>query len=252
MNQLEAAFATSLLSPELAPPRGLVAPPGAGIARRFAVYRNNVVAGLVRALESRFPVVAKLVGDAFFKAMAQSFAVANPPRSPMLFRYGEAFPSFIEDFAPVDGIPYLADVARLELARGRAYYAADARPLPPTAFSSLPQEALGATTLILHPSVELLTSTFPIISIWQAHRGGERPVLSTWEPEAALVVRPELDVELHRLPPGGFAFIAALAGRASFTKAATMAAKEVPDFDPVQNLALLIDARIGVDLAAVR
>jgi hypothetical protein len=38
--------------------------------RRFAVYRNNVAAGLANALAARFPVVKRLVGDEFFRAMA--------------------------------------------------------------------------------------------------------------------------------------------------------------------------------------
>ncbi len=42
-------------------------PPFATPARRFAVYRNNVAVGLIRALEARFPVTRRLVGDAFFR-----------------------------------------------------------------------------------------------------------------------------------------------------------------------------------------
>ena len=46
-------------------------------ARRFAVYRNNVAAGLIRALEARFPVTRRLVGDDFFRAMAGGFVAAR-------------------------------------------------------------------------------------------------------------------------------------------------------------------------------
>lgn len=252
MDPHESEFAAALLAADLPPPRGLAVPRGASAARRFAVYRNNVVAGLIRALENRFRVVSRLVGAEFFRSMAEAFVRENPPRSPIMFRYGEAFPAFVEGFAPAAGVPYLADIARLELARGRAYYAADAAPLPAMAFGSLRDDVLELTTLILHPSVEILSSAFPVVSIWRAHQGNTSPGPVAWVPEAALVARPGLGVELHLLPPGGDVFIAALDGGASFARAATIATTEVPEFDPVRNLALLIDARIGVRLASAR
>jgi hypothetical protein len=39
------------------------------------------------------------------------------------------FPDFIEQFEPASSVPYLADVARLEMLRVRAFHAADADPL---------------------------------------------------------------------------------------------------------------------------
>jgi hypothetical protein len=63
------------------------------VARRFAVYRNNVQHGLTRALAARFPVVEALVGAEFFTAMARVFAAEAPPRDPVLLRWGDAFPA---------------------------------------------------------------------------------------------------------------------------------------------------------------
>ncbi len=36
--------------------------------------------------------------------------------------YGEKFPEFIDAFAPARPVPYLAAVARIEMARGLAYH----------------------------------------------------------------------------------------------------------------------------------
>mgnify|MGYP001390820627 CR=1 FL=1 len=46
-------FAAALLDAERAVPSGLVAWNGSDPARRFAIYRNNVVVSLVDALERR-------------------------------------------------------------------------------------------------------------------------------------------------------------------------------------------------------
>ena len=62
-------FGAAILDARRPPPRGLVGPDGAPSARRFAVYRNNVVVGLIETLKDAYPVVHRLVGAEFFRAM---------------------------------------------------------------------------------------------------------------------------------------------------------------------------------------
>ena len=64
------AFAHALLHPERAVPATIRGAARRGADRRFAVYRNNVITGLIDALAQRFPVVCRLVGEEFFRAMA--------------------------------------------------------------------------------------------------------------------------------------------------------------------------------------
>jgi hypothetical protein len=109
----EAALRTAILDPGAPTPAGLADGAGRPATRRFAVYRNNVVASLSEALEVAFPAIAKLVGNGFFRAMAGIFVRAHPPRSPLMMLYGAEFPDFLATFAPVAHLPYLADVARL-------------------------------------------------------------------------------------------------------------------------------------------
>jgi hypothetical protein len=111
-------------------PAGVTATAPDDLAQRFAVYRNNVTVGLVDALAARFPVIQRLVGVEFFRAVAREFARSHPPRSPLLFLWGEAFPDFLAALPSLADYPYMADVARIEVARGVAYHAADAMPLP--------------------------------------------------------------------------------------------------------------------------
>jgi len=92
-----ACFVAALLSADGAVPPGLVDAEASG---RFEIYRVNVVSGLVRALATRFPATERLVGGAFFAAMARAFLRAKPPTSPLLMTYGEAFPAFLRRYAP--------------------------------------------------------------------------------------------------------------------------------------------------------
>src|SRR5258708_8377668 len=127
----ETSFADALLNVNRPIPCGIMAHNAAVPARVFGVHRNNVTSGLVKALKSLFPVVEKIVGEEFFAAMARVFVMAQPPRSPLLAAYGDDFPQFVAAFEPAREIPYLADAARLEAARTRAYHAPHATPLRP-------------------------------------------------------------------------------------------------------------------------
>ena len=141
---LQRSFTQALLDPSTHVPGAIRGAMHHESEHRFAVHRNNVTVSLVAALAARFPVVERLVGEEFFRAMARAYVKREPPRSPVLLHYGATFPGFIEEFEPARTLAYLGDVARLELARGRAYHAADATPVGTEAFAACRASSLGA------------------------------------------------------------------------------------------------------------
>jgi hypothetical protein len=235
----QSAFASGLLDPERALPEGLTAHGGGVPAKRFAVYRNNVVVGLVEALRMRFPAVEKIVGEEFFAAMARVFVAAHPPRSPLLMHYGDDLAGFIAQFPPTGDLPYLPDVARLEAARTRAYHAADAAPVNAAALRALDPSLLPMLRVQLHPSVQIVRSPYPIVTIW-AMNSGEMALapIEAWHAQDALVVRPHSIVTVRSLPAGGAAFVLALEAGATLGAAAEQAM--CAGFDLTANLAGLI------------
>ena len=64
--------------------------------------------------------------------------------------------------------------------------------------------------------------------------------IETWIAEDALIVRPYLDVEVRLLPPGGAAFLRALAEGRSLGVAADAALADDAAFDLTGSLAALI------------
>ncbi|NTG47612.1 DUF2063 domain-containing protein [Agrobacterium rhizogenes] len=239
----QAEFATALLDTDRAVPEGLTAWNGPRPERRFGVYRNNVAVGLIGALASRFPVAEKIVGKDFFAAMAHEFVQLHPPRSPLLLAYGDDFADFVEIFEPAGDIDYLPDVIRLEAARGKAYHAGDAAPLDPVLLAAFEPERLASLAFTLHPSASILRSPFPMVTIWAMNAGEmELRPIDNWSGEDALVVRPEMTVEIHRLPAGGAVFLEVLAGRADLATAVEAAVATAPDFDLSANLAGVLAA----------
>jgi len=231
---IEADLHAGLFSDTL--PGDVISPAGDDIARRFAVYRNNVRHGLTEALRRRFLVIERIVGPAFFGAMAGPFIAAHPPATPVLLAWGEALPDFLDGFPPVAGLPYLGDVARLELARGRAYHAADAVPADP---GQLACADPGSLRLGLHPSVTLLASRHPILSIWGANQPDAAPGgLRLDASEQVMVARTADPAATHpvvvvALDPATHAVLAHLQAGRSLAEAAQAG-------DPTQALALLL------------
>ena len=216
--------------------------------RRFAVYRNTVAASLIEALAARFPVVQRLVGEDFFRAMARAYVAEEPPRSPLLFHYGKSFPDFIDGFASAAPLPYLADVARLEFARGLAYHAADAEPLAAAAFAALDSGRLAEFKVRLHPSVFIVSSAYPIISIWTANQAETVSPLRHRGREAALIARPFLEVTTRRLAPGTDGFLMALKAGSTSGEAVEAGHKASRNFSAAEALATLVGANIAIGL----
>ena len=241
-----ADLASALLEPDQPVPAGLAR------SDRFAVYRNNVVVGLVEALAAAYPAVQALVGERFFRAMAGVFVRAEPPTSPVLIHYGEGFPSFIESFEPARRLPFLPDVARLERLWLQAYHGPEAAPIPLDALARLPETALGDVRLQLHPTAGLVASRHPVASLWAANTGhGAHEAVDLARPETALVLRPQGGVEVHVLDQGAAAFVRALQGGQSLGAAADTALAADPAFRLATALGRLFatSAVVGLDLA---
>jgi hypothetical protein len=239
-----AAFAAALLSPNMAPPAGLIDWLGRPAPRRFDVYRNNVTLGLIRVLQAGFPVTQSLVGEAFFIAMAGEFVRANPPRSRIMMLYGDTFAPFIEGFPPAASLAYLPDVARLEQAIRQSYHARDAAPIDATTLANLDEGALLALRFTFAPAMGVLQSPWPIHAIWAAHMTrGNAPVMQA---EGVIILRPNFDPQPHVLPQGSYPVLAALIAGARLGDALTCAPRA---FDLGHLLGLLLSgaAITGVD-----
>jgi hypothetical protein len=229
----QAAFSAAILDPNLPMPEGLVGPDGLPSLRRFSVYRNNVVVGLINALKAAYPATCKIVGNEFFSAMARSFVAVSPPKTPIMLDYGAGFADFIAGFAPAAELPYLADVARIERGWVEAYHAADVSAFDPASLSHLPPEQFGQIRFVLAPSLRVLRSAFPALTIWRMNRadGEVVPVDFSSGGEDTLILRPGVEVEVRAMSPGTAAFLLGLRSGACVEQALRAAGQETEGFD---------------------
>ena len=234
-----AEFAAGLLHPEHVVP-SLVK---GQIERRYAVYRNNVTVGLIRALEANFPIVRKLLGEEYFAGFARDFAQVQPPQSPLMFQYGAAFPKVLDDDADLAGFPYLGDVARLEILWRESYHAADAPPLAGDTLANTDPDVMFGSRFTPHPAMRLIQSLFAVHTIFSTNTpGGEDQAVDPSQPQCVLVSRPHHDVAIHAITTEQFRFFLALKNGKTFGEALDLAADVNPDFDLSGTLALLLQS----------
>ncbi|HEX6978756.1 MAG TPA: DNA-binding domain-containing protein [Alphaproteobacteria bacterium] len=200
--------------------------------QRVQVYANHFRISLLETLASTFPVTRALVGEAFFAQTARAFIAAEQPVSPLLAQYGSGFPGFLAAQPDLGAHNYLPDVAAFEWALNVAYFAADVELLRP---EDLPDpDAAARLPLTLHPSVQRLSTPFPVSEIWQVHQP-DAPAIERIDMngggERLLIWRKEIDVCWRRLDPGEDCLLAELgAGQPLGSAAMAAAAHEAFDF----------------------
>ncbi len=226
---LQTEFASFLAGGRVESMAAMVAGDSIGAEARLRIYRHHVRHSLTTALAATFPTVQALVGESFFAGMARSFIEANMPEQPVLSEYGAGVAGFIADFEPARGLPYLADMARLDWAMNLAFHAEPGLALDAAALAAVPPEQLPSLRLRLVRGATLIRSAFPLDRIWRASQADaldEKVDLALGG--TALLVQGAGFVTLR---PGEAVFLAKLEGAGTLEQAAQAAIAADSGFD---------------------
>jgi hypothetical protein len=211
-------------------------------AARLAVYRHHLRHSLTSALAATFPTVQALVGADFFVRLAGDFVSLSLPEQPVLTEYGRGIPSFIANYAPTRGLPYLADVARLDWALNSAFHAGPPHCLAVEDLSAVATERLPSHRMALPDGTCLIDSLYPIDRIWQASQPGSGEGTVDLDAGACrLVVLPGAPSSFFvSLSDGEAAFLAALSAGHTLEEAAGSALGTDPAFELSKSFARLL------------
>jgi hypothetical protein len=246
LSELQRAFADHLVGADRTDLVALVTGDAIPAAARLGVYRHHVRHSLAAALATTFSTVQMLVGEAFFRQLARAFVGQSLPTQPVLSEYGAGLADFIAGYEPARGVPYLADIARLDWALNGAYHAPSVDGLDAAALSAIGTDRLPAKSLSLAPGAALITSPYPLGLIWRASQpGAETTTVDLNSGEARLLVlrRPD-DAVFVELALGEAAFVAALMQGKPIEAAAEAAFRADGAFDLSTVFARLLGLRV--------
>ncbi len=213
--------------------------------RRLSIHRNHFYSSLIEAIGLNFATTAALVGEEFMRQTARDYIRATPPERPCLFEYGMQFPAFLESYPPAATLPYLADVARLDLAVTQSYHAADDAGLDPAWFAETPADIWIEETFKLRSDLRVVTSTYPLIQIWRAARGAHEGEIDASTGGGTVLVHRDTDDDAVLMPLGaGMArFLAEIAAGAVMGDALETAQEAHPDWDSAADLPTVLANR---------
>ena len=175
------------------------------LSRRLKVYRNNIVGSLTDVVMASFPILEALVGQAFLEGAVRTFVLQRPPVHGCLNTYGAGFDEFLRDFPPAESLPYLPDVAALELAMNAAYYARDEESLTGEVLAAIPAETLHDFVPVVADHVELIESIYPLLAIKSFCEDGAEGTLNLDQAGVKLMIaRPDLEVQIAQLEDDEF------------------------------------------------
>lgn len=221
-------------------PESAIAGRGLQPAARLRIYRNSCRAIHASALHTAYPAVVSLVGNDYFDQTAHGYRRVCSSRSGNLQSFGAHFAEYLETLPELVTLPYLPDVARLEWLRQQSVLAADAAPLSREAFTDALAEAGGTLRIRLHSSLQLLSSRYPVLTIWQYVMKPAFERLALGEGEKVVLWREHDEVVMGVVDGATFAAIASLARGDTFDMASAAAQARDAAFDLAACVASLL------------
>ena len=168
------------------------------------IYRSNAWALAERALAAALPTVRALLGPADFKRMACEHWNDQPPQRGDIGVWGEGLPAWLRAHKELVQWPYLADCAQLDWLKHVCERAADAD-FEAASLALLESTDPARLKLVLKPGTAVLSSAWPVASIFEAHHpealGFEaaRDAIAQRRGEAVLVARRGWRARVHRI-----------------------------------------------------
>lgn len=192
-------------------------------AAGLRAYQLNAQATAQRVIAGHFPTLQAMLGEDTLKALALILWQEAPPEGGDLGEWGGALPELIGRHPDLQAWPWLADCARLDWARHRCERAADARLNAPS-LNLLAEAEPDQLHMALKPCVQLLTSDWPVLALWQAHQGpteaheaAARLALQSGLAGDVVIWRTSWQLQMARVPPADALWMKALMTQSSQT-----------------------------------
>src|SRR3989338_1885656 len=153
-------FKTPLLNPQ----------GGSSGEERMAVYAEGYVARVMEALAEVYEAIHHFLGKEAFVDLTECYITAHPSHSYNLNFIGSQMPGFIGRTPYVEKLPFLPDLAKLEWQVAQSFHSFEGPVFDPSTLASYSEEDREKIRIIFQPSVRVVSSSWPILDIWNARK----------------------------------------------------------------------------------
>lgn len=171
--------------------------------RRLAVYAQGYDARVHDALAEVYEAIRHVIGARAFMELARGYAERCRSHEANLSMVGRHLPAFLSTSSWQERLPFLRDLATLEWRVQEAFHARERTPLHPATLSAMAPEAWAQLRFMFQPSVSLVDSAWPIVSIWEARTQPREAIAIPLHgrPQCALVFRHGFSVRCEAVSP---------------------------------------------------
>jgi hypothetical protein len=160
--------------------------------QRMAFYGNAYKLRLKEALTTDYECLHGYLGDDLFETLMEKYIESYPSHHPSLRYFGQHIAKLVEQQEPFRQLPEVAEIARIELAFGNSFDAADCQCASLEQLAQLDPEAWATLTLRFHGAVQLLPQQYNSFQIWRALSNEEAPPQKTEDETTWLIWRQDL------------------------------------------------------------
>jgi uncharacterized protein (UPF0276 family) len=214
-------FADYVLNRSEPPPLSLLrSPHDADATSRAAIYANAYQARLSEVLGDTFGKTLLYMGSDLFDHHARAYALAHPPQTRSLSRYGDRFVDHLR--AQYPGSPELIELATLDFTLRTRFDSHDAPAMSALDAAADTSAAWLTRRSVLHPGVMLIAVSTNVVQLWHAIDGDVDVPPATLLPTGAtlLIWRQELQPHFRTLDADEAAFLQALHDGCAIAEAA--------------------------------
>lgn len=146
-----------------------VQPGGAiDIETRLNIYANAYRMRFIETIETDHEILGLYLGDQLFDTMAEGYIKTHPSNYTSLRQYADSLPEYLAKTEPFSSHPVIAELAKFERLLLVAFDARDMESIDFSAMTELAPESWPEVTCRFHPSVQLFSSEWNSVDIWNA------------------------------------------------------------------------------------
>lgn len=176
--------------------------PRCSAEERMLFYSNGYKLRLKEALSTDFERLHAYLGDELFDILMQQYIDNYPSHHPSLRYFGQHMAEMIEQLDISQQAPEVVEIAKIELAFGNSFDAADSQPVTLDQLAHLEPERWASLILNFHDAVQLLPQRYNSFQIWRALSKDEAPPPQIDDDTTWLIWRQDLVSRYRALESG--------------------------------------------------